>query len=83
MQKAIQIAKKEFKALGGCQVVKGTLVKRVLGLKKRRWNRNGRTGNWKNCENCENWESGKTGGVWCPIQILYSYYQTPYRYPSS
>ena len=25
----------------------------------------------------------KTGSVGCPTQILYSYYQIPYRYPSS
>ena len=28
-------------------------------------------------------KTGKTGGVGCPIQILYSYYQIPYRYPFS
>ena len=49
-------------------------------------------GNW---ENWECWKTvgtgetvrtvrtGKTGSVGCPTQILYSYYQIPYRYPSS
>ena len=46
----------------------------------------------ENCESGETVKAGKTVGtvrtvrivsVGCPTQILYSYYQIPYRYPFS